>query len=252
MRLSPGTLRDPSFKAIDELQRKRLRQSRAAVFSWNPRTRGQFLHAKSRVPSSLHHRPHRAWSGTRTFYTGEVGIPCGGWCKGADFTKISKFPEMLRELSMRKQCVSGSFLSAHALEPGNEATTSVAFVAPSSGTVSGSLFHVFGGSRGVTSVCLFLCSCCCRPEVDTGGSPPEKTGHFCNHFHLRLSRWSFIFSKNASNRRGSAPSNSSRCSTSVFVEVLGNLFSASPSPSGLRHFPTASTLPYPPLWLTGE
>ena len=72
----------------------------------------------------LHHRPHRAWSGTGTFYTGEVGIPYGGWCNGADFTEISKFPEILGELSMRKQCVPGSFLSAHALEPGNEATPS--------------------------------------------------------------------------------------------------------------------------------
>ena len=36
--------------------------------------------------------------------------------------KISKFPEILGELSMRKQCVPGSFLSAHALEPGNEAS----------------------------------------------------------------------------------------------------------------------------------
>ena len=35
--------------------------------------------------------------------------------------KISKFPEILGELSMRKQCVPGSFLSAHALEPENEA-----------------------------------------------------------------------------------------------------------------------------------
>ena len=49
-----------SFKAIGELQRKRMRQSRAAVFSWNTRTRGQFLQAKSWVPSSLlRHRPHR-------------------------------------------------------------------------------------------------------------------------------------------------------------------------------------------------
>ena len=74
------------------------------------------------MPSSLlRHRPHRAWSGTGTFYAGEVGIPYGGWCNGADFTEISKFPEILGELSMRKQCVPGSFLSAHALEPGNEA-----------------------------------------------------------------------------------------------------------------------------------
>ena len=35
--------------------------------------------------------------------------------------KISKFPEILGELSMHKQCVPGSFFSAHALEPGNEA-----------------------------------------------------------------------------------------------------------------------------------
>ena len=35
--------------------------------------------------------------------------------------EISKFPEILAELSMHKQCVPGSFFSAHALEPGNEA-----------------------------------------------------------------------------------------------------------------------------------
>ena len=54
---------------------------------------------------------------------GEVGVPCGGCCNGADFTEISKFPEILGELSMRKQCVPGSFFSAHAQEPGNEAKT---------------------------------------------------------------------------------------------------------------------------------
>ena len=48
-------------------------------------------------------------------------MPRGGLCNGADFTKISKFPEILGELSMRKQCVPGSFFSAHAQEPGNEA-----------------------------------------------------------------------------------------------------------------------------------
>ena len=36
--------------------------------------------------------------------------------------EISKFPEILGELSMRKQCVPGSFFSAHTPEPGNEAT----------------------------------------------------------------------------------------------------------------------------------
>ena len=54
---------------------------------------------------------------------GEVGIPCRGWCNGADFTEISKFPEILGELSMRKQCVPGSFFSADTLEPGNKATS---------------------------------------------------------------------------------------------------------------------------------
>ena len=57
-------------------------------------------------------------AGTGTFYTGEVGMPCGCWCNRADFTESSKFPEILGELSMRKQCVPGSFFSAHALEPG--------------------------------------------------------------------------------------------------------------------------------------
>ena len=48
-----------SFEAISELQRERLRQSHAKAFSWNGRTRGQFLQVKSQVLSSLpHHRPH--------------------------------------------------------------------------------------------------------------------------------------------------------------------------------------------------
>ena len=98
-----------SFEAIGELQRKRLRQSRAAVFCWNPRTCGQFLQAKSYVPSRSFVIIHTALSVTGTFHKGEVGIPCGGQCKGADFTKISEFPEILGELSMHKQCVSGSF-----------------------------------------------------------------------------------------------------------------------------------------------
>ena len=40
--------------------------------------------------------------------------------------QISKFPEILGELSMYKHCVPGSFLSAHAREPGNEARALVA------------------------------------------------------------------------------------------------------------------------------
>ena len=47
----------------------------------------------------------------------------GSFFSGADFMEISKFPKILGELSMHKQCVPGSFFSAHALEPGNEATT---------------------------------------------------------------------------------------------------------------------------------
>ena len=35
--------------------------------------------------------------------------------------EISKFLEILGELSMREQCVPGSIFSAHAQEPGNEA-----------------------------------------------------------------------------------------------------------------------------------
>ena len=67
-----------SSEVIGELQRRTLRQSHAAVFSWNPRTCGQFLQAKSWVPLSLNHCPHGAWSVTGIFYTGEFGIPCGG------------------------------------------------------------------------------------------------------------------------------------------------------------------------------
>ena len=38
--------------------------------------------------------------------------------------KISKLPEILGKLSMRKQCVPGFFSPpTHALEPGNEATS---------------------------------------------------------------------------------------------------------------------------------
>ena len=35
---------------------------------------------------------------------------------------LQEFPDLLGELSMRKQCVPGSFFSVHAREPGNEAT----------------------------------------------------------------------------------------------------------------------------------
>ena len=49
-----------------------------------------------------------------SFFTGEVGVLRQVQCKGADFTGISKFPEILGKLTMRKQCVPGSFLPTHA------------------------------------------------------------------------------------------------------------------------------------------
>ena len=39
------------------------------------------------------------------------------YCNGAE---ISKFSEILEELSMHKQCVPGSFLSTYSQEPGYE------------------------------------------------------------------------------------------------------------------------------------
>ena len=42
----PVTACIASFEVIGELQRERLRHSRAAAFSWNGRTRGQLLQAK--------------------------------------------------------------------------------------------------------------------------------------------------------------------------------------------------------------
>ena len=42
--------------------------------------------------------------------------------------EISKFPEILGELSMRNQCVPGSFFSVHAQEPGNEASQLYTFL----------------------------------------------------------------------------------------------------------------------------
>ena len=43
----PVTICIASFEAIGELQRDRLRHLRAAAFSWNGQTHGQFLQAKS-------------------------------------------------------------------------------------------------------------------------------------------------------------------------------------------------------------
>ena len=109
---------------IGELQRGKLRQSRAKALSWNGRTRGQFLQAKRRIPSSLpRHRPHTVQSVAGSFYTREVGVLAEVSVTEQVLREISKFPEILGKLSMRKQCVPGSFLLAHVREPGNEANT---------------------------------------------------------------------------------------------------------------------------------
>ena len=56
-----------------------------------------------------------------SFYTREVGVLAEVSVTEQVLREISKFPEILGKLSMRKQCVPGSFLPAHAREPGNEA-----------------------------------------------------------------------------------------------------------------------------------
>ena len=110
-----------SFEVIGELQREKLRQSRAKALSWNGRMRGQFPQAKRRIPSSLpRHRPHTVQSVAGSFYTREVGVLAEVSVKEQVLREISKYPEILGKLRMRKQCVPGSFLPAHAREPGNE------------------------------------------------------------------------------------------------------------------------------------
>ena len=98
-----------------ELQRERLRQSRAKALSWNRRMRGQFLQAKSQVASSLHrHRPHTVESVAGSFYTREVCVLAEVSVTEQILEEISKFTKILGKLSMCKQCVPGSFLPAHA------------------------------------------------------------------------------------------------------------------------------------------
>ena len=107
---------------IGELQREKLHQSRAKALSWNGRMRGQFLQAKRRIPSSLpRHRPHTVQSVAGSFYMREVGVLTKISVTEQVLREISKFPEILGKLSMRKQCVPGCFLPAHAREPGNKA-----------------------------------------------------------------------------------------------------------------------------------
>ena len=55
-----------------------------------------------------------------SFYTRAVGVLAEVSVTEQVLREISKFPEILGKLSMRKQCVPGSFLPAHAREPGNE------------------------------------------------------------------------------------------------------------------------------------
>ena len=107
-----------SLEAIGELQREKLRQSHAAVFRWNER----IISTSEELSAFVTLLSSSAQSGSVVgiFHMEEAGMPCGGQCNRADFVKISKFPEILGELSMRKQCVPGSFFSVHAHEPGNK------------------------------------------------------------------------------------------------------------------------------------
>ena len=73
-----------------------------------------------------------------SFYTGEVGVLAEVSVTEQVLREISKFPEILGKLSMRKQCVPGSFLPAHAREPGNEAKVEPATERPSA-VVTGQL-----------------------------------------------------------------------------------------------------------------
>ena len=98
--------------------KKRLHQSHAAVFSWNARTRGQSCKRRAECLCCSFVIIHTV-CGQWWLYTGEVGIPCRGWCNGADFTEIStKFPEIL---GAQMVCTRLFYFSAHTLEPGNEA-----------------------------------------------------------------------------------------------------------------------------------
>ena len=113
---------------------------------------------KQRAPLSLpRHRLQRVWSVAGIFYVGEVGVPRGGQCNGADFTRISNFPEILGKLSMCKQCVPPPM---H--EPGNEAKAVVAKHVTSCSILV--QFNNFDQTTGfywsymLLLNCLFLCT----------------------------------------------------------------------------------------------
>ena len=61
-----------------------------------------------------------------SLYTREVSVLAEVSVAEQVLREISKFPEILGKLSMRKQCVPGCFLPAHAREPGNEANHTTA------------------------------------------------------------------------------------------------------------------------------
>ena len=105
-------------------QMKRLHHSRAAVFSWNKYVVKSCNYSKELstfiVPSPS--STHSVVSGRHLLY---------GRSRRAGLAEVSvtehilrKFPNYTQgELSMLKQCVPGSFFSAHTREPGNKASS---------------------------------------------------------------------------------------------------------------------------------
>ena len=67
--------------------------------------------------------------------------------------EISKFPEILGNLRMRKQCIPGSFLPAYAREPGNKARTDYACKQFSVFTLTSTLSEIIIGIHQVVASC---------------------------------------------------------------------------------------------------
>ena len=101
------------FEAISELQKKRLHQSH--ILRCLARMDEHVDNFCKQRAECLHYTFVQDMVSGRHLHTGEVSIPHRSYCNGAE---ISKFSEILGELSMRKQCVPGSFFSAHSQEPG--------------------------------------------------------------------------------------------------------------------------------------
>ena len=89
---STVTVSIASFEAIGELQRKRLRQSRAQCLAGIHERVDNFCKRRAEYPRRSFIILHTEHGQAQALYTGKVGIPCGGWCNGVDFTGISKFP----------------------------------------------------------------------------------------------------------------------------------------------------------------